>query len=320
MGQPRVTVRPPMGVAMEQISPRSSLPTSAPATKANALPHDPVILELGSIVGRTERELRLQVKALLSEVREEMAALRARHAEAELGAARTIAEKLASLRDGPPGPPGARGEAGPPGEGSQGAPGERGAPGPPGAVGKGERGERGERGETGPRGERGEAGSPGQFAPPKAWSKGVDYESALVTFGGSTYCAARDTGEQPPHTDWLLVAAAGTDGAGGRSFNVRGMWNAATAYRAMDVVALNGSSFVATADDPGPCPGESWRLIASQGNRGKPGEAGPRGERGPPGRGVKTAAIDAQGVLTLTHDDGSIVTCDFYPLLAGLRR
>lgn len=256
--------------------------------KANALQHDPVIRELGSIVGRLERELRLQVNALVSEVREELAALRVWHAEAELGAERAIAEKLARLQDGPPGPPGDRGEPGPPGEAVRGPPGSQGLPGLPGA--------------------------PGTFHPPTPWTKGIHYVSALVTYDGSTYCATRDTAAEPPHEDWVCVAAAG------RSFAVRGMWNAATAYRAMDVVALNGSSFVALADDPGPCPGEGWRLIASQGNRGKPGEAGPRGERGPPGRGVAAAAIDDQGVLTLTHDDGTTVACDFYPLLAGQRR
>ena len=57
----------------------------------------------------------------------------------------------------------------------------------------------------------------------------------------------------------------------------------------MNIVALNGSSFIARADNPGPCPGDGWQLIASAGRPGKPGpkgdrgEAGARGERGLPG-------------------------------------
>jgi len=259
--------------------------------RANALQPDIVLAELGKIVGRAERELRLQVQTLLSEVREEVAAIRASSAETELRLERALAEKLAAVRDGPPGPPGARGEPGPPGQAIQGPP--------------------------GPPGERGEDGPPGLFIPPRAWAKGVHYGTTLVAHRGSTFCAMRDTAEEPPHEDWVLVAAAGADG---RSFTVRGTWNVTAEYRAFDVVALAGSSFVARADDPGVCPGDGWQLIAAQGNRGKPGEQGPRGERGPPGRGVKAAAIDDQGVLTLTHDDGSTVACDFYPVLAGLRR
>jgi hypothetical protein len=286
--------------------------------RASALPHDPVLLELGSIVGRVERELRLQVSALLSEVREEMAALRAQRAEAELTARAYLAEKVAALQDGPPGPPGERGERGERGEAIQGPTGERGAVGPAGAAGEqGLRGERGEAGEAGPRGERGADGPAGKFAGIKPWQRGIHYESAIVTHAGATWGALRDTAEPPPHEDWICVAAAGE---AGRSFNVRGTWNASAQYRAFDVVALAGSSFVARADDPGVCPGDGWQLIAAQGNRGKPGEQGPRGERGLPGRGVKAAAIDDQGVLTLTHDDGSTVTCDFYPLLARIAR
>jgi len=285
--------------------------------RANALQPDIVLAELGKIVGRAERELRLQVQTLLSEVREEVAAIRASSAETELRLERALAEKLAAVRDGPPGPPGARGERGEPGE--RGLQGEavQGPPGPHGA--RGEAGPPGQaiQGPPGPPGERGEDGPPGLFIPPRAWAKGVHYGTTLVAHRGSTFCAMRDTAEEPPHEDWVLVAAAGADG---RSFTVRGTWNVTAEYRAFDVVALAGSSFVARADDPGVCPGDGWQLIAAQGNRGKPGEQGPRGERGPPGRGVKAAAIDDQGVLTLTHDDGSTVACDFYPVLAGLRR
>ena len=110
----------------------------------------------------------------------------------------------------------------------------------------------------------------------------------------------------------------GPAGADGRSFAVRGMWSAEGRYLALDVVALNGGSFVARIDDPGPCPGEGWQLIASQGSRGKPGEpgrSGMPGPAGPPGRSIAKAAVDADGLLTLTHDDGSAISVDLYPVL-----
>jgi hypothetical protein len=264
--------------------------------------------ELGAFAARIEREVRLSVATALAE-------LRAAAAETELRIDRALA--IARAMDGPAGPPGERGEPGPPGEAIQGPPGEPGPVGPPGAAVVGPAGERGEVGPAGRAGERGEPGPAGTFAPPKPWAKGISYQSALVVHRGSTYCAARDTAEEPPHEDWACVAAAG---AAGRSFTVRGTWSAAADYRAFDVVAVGGSSFVARADDPGTCPGDGWQLIAAAGNRGKPGEQGPRGERGPPGRGVKAAAIDDQGLLTLTHDDGSTVVCDFYPLLARIAR
>jgi hypothetical protein len=282
---------------------------------ANALPHDPLVMELGSIVGRVERELRLQVAAMLAELRAEISALHTARAEAELA----ITGRLAQLRDGPRGPQGEPGARGEPGEAIQGPPGVQGIPGPPGAPGdvgaRGEAGAIGETGPIGPPGDRGAEGPAGKFRVVTFWAEGVSYEGDLVTHFGSLYQARADTAREPPHADWICLAVAGE---AGRSFTVRGTWNATAQYRALDVVALAGSSFVALADDPGPCPGDGWQLIASQGNRGKPGEPGPRGDRGPAGRGVKAAAIDEQGLLTLTHDDGSTVTCDFYPLLARM--
>jgi len=58
------------------------------------------------------------------------------------------------------------------------------------------------------------------------------------------------------------------------------LWRPEAVFYAGDVVALNGGSFVALKDAPGPCPGPGWHLIASQGKRGAAGE---KGERGAPG-------------------------------------
>jgi hypothetical protein len=85
----------------------------------------------------------------------------------------------------------------------------------------------------------------------------------------------------------------------------------------MNIVALNGSSFLARVDDPGPCPGEGWQLIASAGKQGKPGpkgdpgEPGARGERGLPGQPAPTVLgwkIDrASYSVTLIMSDNSEV-------------
>ena len=112
----------------------------------------------------------------------------------------------------------------------------------------------------------------------------------------------------------------GENGNDGRSFNIRGTWSEAEIYQALDVVALNGASFVARCDNPETCPGEGWQLIAAQGKRGNPGERGAsgKGERGVPGVSAIAMDVDDQGLLTLTNADGSTVTCDLYPLLRKL--
>jgi hypothetical protein len=249
---------------------------------------DILAAELGAVAAREVRELRLVVAAMLSEIREEMAALRATRAEIELRADRKIVAKLATLQDGPPGP--------------QGKPGER-----------------GERGEAipGPRGEEGIPGPPGGFLEPCPWSEGIHYKAALVTYRGSTWYARRDTASSPPGDDWICVAAAGRDGAEGRGFAPRNAWNDKTEYRALDVVVMGGGSFAARRDNPGQCPGDGWLMIAEKGKPGKPGE---RGERGPPGARVVALTIDAEGLQTLRHDDGTTVTCDLYPVLARIAR
>ena len=62
-------------------------------------------------------------------------------------------------------------------------------------------------------------------------------------------------------------------------------------YKALDIVALNGGSFIAKKDNPGPCPGAGWQLIASQGKRGDKGE---RGLQGIPGVPVFIAEVAAR--------------------------
>jgi hypothetical protein len=57
---------------------------------------------------------------------------------------------------------------------------------------------------------------------------------------------------------------------------------------------VNGSSFVALRDWPGPCSGDGWHLLASRGSRGQRGAEGTRGIMGLRGeRGEAAPAIRA---------------------------
>jgi len=119
----------------------------------------------------------------------------------------------------------------------------------------------------------------------KVWAEGVHYEGDVVTHAGGLYQARCDTAREPyPNTnalaDWIMLAQPGKDAA---MPQIRGTYSETPdkPYCRFDIVALNGSSFIARAEKPGPCPGPDWQLIASAGRPGKPG---PRGERGEAGR------------------------------------
>lgn len=161
----------------------------------------------------------------------------------------------------------------------------------------------------------GEPGAPGKLGMVRAWEDGVFYEAAVVTFDGAVYQAQRDTGRAPPHEDWLCIVARGEPGASATDIDVTGTFDVTRTYRKLNVVALNGGSFIAKRDDPGPCPGDGWQLVASQGNRGKPGDA-MKGDPGRPGPAVRSIEVDDEGMLTLTNADGTEARCDLYPLLA----
>lgn len=62
-----------------------------------------------------------------------------------------------------------------------------------------------------------------------------------------------------------------------RGFSLRGTYAADASYSALDVVALDGGSFAAKRDKPGPCPGDGWQLLVQ---RGKPGRDGKHSHRG----------------------------------------
>jgi hypothetical protein len=199
---------------------------------------------------------------------------------------------------GPPGPsgePGDRGSQGPAGErgpaGPNGEHGERGLDGAPGPVGpSGCGGPPGADGAAGPAGPRGEQGPTGQLPIAKAYAPGkVHYMGDVVIHDGSTWQAIRDTGNAPPHDDWIGLCHRGLDG---REPIIRGTYNTQAKYQQLDIVALNGGSFIAKSDEPGPCPGPGWQLIASQGKPGIKGPAGQKGDKGDKGeRGIDTARI-----------------------------
>jgi Collagen triple helix repeat (20 copies) len=231
--------------------------------------------------------------------------------QGEAGPVGPVGERGLEGPQGIPGIAGAAGAAGDPGpQGKVGPTGPAGECGPPGRDGlsivgpeglrglqgeRGERGDRGDRGEqglpgivgkdgaSGPRGERGEAGPegpPGRMTPVKHWQPGaITYANELVMHAGATWQARRDTPHLPTITDldWMLIAAAGQDA---RSPTVRGTYEANLQYSALEIVALNGGSFIAKQDNPGTCPGEGWQMIARQGQRGIAGEKGQRGDRG----------------------------------------
>jgi hypothetical protein len=85
------------------------------------------------------------------------------------------------------------------------------------------------------------------------------------------------------------------------SQRVRGTFDAKEKYVSNDVVVCDGASFVAKRDNPGPCPGAGWQMIAKQGQRGI---AGPRGEPGKDGTRIVGWVVDR-------------ATYSVTPLLAG---
>jgi hypothetical protein len=209
---------------------------------------------------------------------------------------------------GPPGPPGAKGEKGDKGEqgietigrqGPAGPEGPQGIKGEPGRDGKDGIGQDGKDGIDGPPGPRGEQGAPGRIAEARVWSPDlVFYAGEVVTHGGSSYQARRDTAKEPPHFDWIGLALAGRDGhdgADGRSPRVRGTYRADESYEALDIVALNGGSFIARREAPGECPGDGWQSLTLPGKRGERGQEGARGPKGEPGRAAEIVGWDIDG-------------------------
>jgi hypothetical protein len=95
----------------------------------------------------------------------------------------------------------------------------------------------------------------------------------------------------------------------------RGLYDAEREYGTGDVVASNGSGWVALRDATNIDPGTSdaWALIAKQGRVGRQGERGEQGLRGAQGdRGAPAASIAHMSVedstLVVEMSDGEIKT------------
>jgi hypothetical protein len=83
------------------------------------------------------------------------------------------------------------------------------------------------------------------------------------------------------------------------NFNPKGAWNSATAYHNNEVVVLNGSSYVAVANNTNSSPpSANWQLVASKGDTGATGATGSTGATG-------TAATIAVAT-TVTGAAGSV--------------
>jgi hypothetical protein len=154
--------------------------------------------------------------------------------------------------------------------------GEKGNPGE-----KGEKGEQGEKGEA-VQGEKGDQGAPGE--------KGETGDRGETGTPGADGAAGRDGADGANGKD----GADGRAGNDGRSFVIRDTYDPAETYKALDVVTLNATWFIARKDDPGPCPGAGWKAGPSgrRGEKGERGERGPRGETGAVGREVTAWEIN----------------------------
>jgi hypothetical protein len=138
----------------------------------------------------------------------------------------------------------------------------------------------------------------------------VHYEADVVTHAGALYQARKDTAQTPSGADWVCLARAGRDGL---TPTIRGTYDVHEDYKMLDVIAMDGGSFIAKYDNPGICPGRGWQLLSRQGKRGQRGErgergpTGPKGDQGPPVMPqLVSTKIDEFFNLTVLRSDGSL--------------
>jgi hypothetical protein len=125
-------------------------------------------------------------------------------------------------------------------------------------------------------GERGLEGQPGPPGTPpivRRWEPRIYDAGAWVVRDGAIFQAQEQTGKEWHQADWLCVVEKPADG---RSFEICDTYDPNIVYRALSVVTLNNSWFIAKRDNPGPCPGEDWKSgpVGKRGKEGLPGFAG----------------------------------------------
>lgn len=161
-------------------------------------------------------------------------------------------------------------------------------------------------GEPGPAGPQGGQGATGEQGPP-----GLNGRDGRDGVDGMSIVGA--TGPQGSKGDAGPRGEQGPPGEPGREWQAMGLYEPDLVYRRGNVVALEGGSFVALKDDPGPCPGDDWRQIVG---RGKAGPRGDRGERGPPGppAPIQWTIDPRQFTINATHSDGTKDVLELRPL------
>ena len=105
----------------------------------------------------------------------------------------------------------------------------------------------------------------------------MHYTGDVVVHDGSVYQARKDTGKEPGHQDWILLARAGRDGRDGFTPAACGTFDAYKIYARLDVVTCDGASYIARRSGPGICPGDGWQILSRPGLRGPSRRNGPRG-------------------------------------------
>lgn len=188
------------------------------------------------------------------------------------------------------------------GDGATGPEGPVGATGSPGATGAA-----GATGSTGPKG-------PAGLVWRGAWSSFTSYvvDDAVSQSGNSYIATANNTNDSPPSSNWNLLAAVGDAGANGatgaqgptgatgnsgaqgpKGIAWHGTWSSSTAYVVDDAVVLNGTAYIATANNTNSSPpSANWSTLAAKGDVGATGTTGATGATGSQG---STGATGTQG-------------------------
>jgi hypothetical protein len=129
------------------------------------------------------------------------------------------------------------------------------------------------------------AKQPGTFPPIRQWvPESVAPEGSMWAHNGAAWQARVMTASEPKDGDsWLCIAAPGAAGEDGPGLRVRGTYRVGGSYKALDLVAHDGGTWVAKIDNPGALPGSGWQIACMPGKRGPAGESikgdpGPRGE------------------------------------------